>query len=103
MFTSESTSWGRIFNLLRIESHQTKVNRIVAVAFVMINAEAGAENEILDAVKKMEYVREAYVSYGVYDLLVKLEADTTDRLKDSITSLRGLSRVRSTLTMPVKE
>jgi DNA-binding Lrp family transcriptional regulator len=69
----------------------------------MINAEAGAENEILDAVKKMEYVREAYVSYGVYDLLVKLEADTTDRLKDSIASLRGLSRVRSTLTMPVKE
>jgi DNA-binding Lrp family transcriptional regulator len=75
----------------------------VAVAFVMINAEAGAESEILDAVKRMEYVREAYVSYGVYDLLVKLEADTTDRLKDSITSLRGLSRVRSTLTMPVKE
>ena len=75
----------------------------MAVAFVMINAEAGAENEILDAVKKMEYVREAYVSYGVYDLLVKLEADTTDKLKDSIASLRGLSRVRSTLTMPVKE
>jgi hypothetical protein len=81
----------------------TEVNKLVALAFVMINAQVGAEQEIVDAVKMMEHVKEAYVAYGVYDVLVKLEAETAEKLKEAIASLRRLSRVRSTLTMPVKE
>jgi len=75
----------------------------VAIAFVMINAEVGAQHDILNALRRIEHVKEAYLAYGVYDLLVKLEAETTDRLKEAIASLRRLSRVRSTLTIPVKE
>ena len=41
----------------------TEVNKSVALAFVMINAQVGAEYEIVDAVKRMEYVKEAYVAY----------------------------------------
>ena len=81
----------------------TEVNKSVALAFVMINAQVGAEYEIVDAVKRMEYVKEAYVAYGVYDVLVKLEAETADKLKDAVADLRRLSHVRSTLTIPVKE
>lgn len=80
-----------------------ELNKSVALAFVMINAQVGAEHEIVDAVKRMEHVKEAYVTYGVYDVSVKLEAETADKLKEAIASLRRLSRVRSTLTMPVKE
>jgi DNA-binding Lrp family transcriptional regulator len=69
----------------------------------MINAEVGAQHDILNALRRIEHVKEAYLAYGVYDLLVKLEAETTDRLKEAIASLRRLSRVRSTLTIPVKE
>jgi len=69
----------------------------------MINAEVGSEQEVVDAVKRVEHVKEAYVSYGVYDVLVKLEAETADKLKEAVASLRRLSHVRSTLTMPVKE
>lgn len=75
----------------------------MAIAFVMINAEVGAQHDILNALRRIEHVKEAYLAYGVYDLLVKLEAETTDRLKEAIASLRRLSRVRSTLTIPVKE
>lgn len=89
--------------MLRIRFYPTKVNRIVAIAFVMINAEVGAQHDILNALRRIEHVKEAYLAYGVYDLLVKLEAETTDRLKEAIASLRRLSRVRSTLTIPVKE
>jgi DNA-binding Lrp family transcriptional regulator len=50
----------------------------------------------------MGNVKEAYVIYGVYDIVAKVEADTVDALKDIITwKVRRLNKVRSTLTAMV--
>jgi DNA-binding Lrp family transcriptional regulator len=74
----------------------------MAKAFVLINAEIGAEDEVLKELKEMTEVKEAHVVYGVYDIITRIEADTMDELKDIVTSkIRGLDRVRSTLTMIV--
>ncbi len=71
-------------------------------AFVMINAEIGSENEVLKELKNIEQVKEAYLVYGVYDLVAKVEAETMDKLKQVIAqNVRRLSKVRSTLTMIV--
>jgi DNA-binding Lrp family transcriptional regulator len=44
----------------------------------------------------------AYVVYGAYDVIVQVEAETMDQLKDIITwKIRRLSKVRSTLTTMV--
>lgn len=75
----------------------------MAMAFVMINAEVGAEREVLIALRKLNNVKEAYMAYGVYDLLVKLEAETMEKVKEAVASLRRLDRIRSTLTIPVRE
>jgi len=70
------------------------------LAFVLINTEMGSENDVLNALKKINEVKEVYVVYGVYDIIVKVEADTMDRLKDVITwNVRRSDKVRSTLTM----
>ncbi len=51
---------------------------------------------------KIPGVKEAYPVYGVYDLIVKVEVDTDDELKEMVTyKIRGLDKVRSTLTMVV--
>jgi DNA-binding Lrp family transcriptional regulator len=74
------------------------------MAFVLINAEIGSEEEVLKELKKVEGVTEAYVVYGVYDVVAKIRADTMDRLKDVVTwHVRRLNKVRSTLTMIVVE
>ena len=73
------------------------------MAFVMINAEVGAEREVLNALRKLNNVKEAYMAYGVYGLLVKLEAETMEKVKEAVASLRRLDRIRSTLTIPVRE
>jgi len=74
------------------------------MAFVLINAEIGSEEEVLKELKKVEGVVEAYVVYGVYDVVAKIRADTMDRLKDIVTwHVRRLNKVRSTLTMIVVE
>ena len=74
------------------------------LAFVLINAEIGSENDVLGELKKIDNVREAYVVYGVYDIIAKVEADTMDKLKSMVTwRIRRLDKVRSTLTMIVVE
>jgi len=74
------------------------------MAFVLINAEIGSEEEVLKELKKVEGVQEAYVVYGVYDVVAKIRADTMDKLKDAVTwHVRRLNKVRSTLTMIVVE
>ncbi len=74
------------------------------VAFVLVNAEIGSEDDVLEELLKTEGVEEAYVVYGVYDIICKIRADQMDRLKEIITSkIRSLENVRSTLTMIVVE
>jgi DNA-binding Lrp family transcriptional regulator len=74
------------------------------MSFVLINAEIGSEEEVLKELQKVEGVVEAFVVYGVYDVVAKIRADTMDRLKDVVTwHVRRLNKVRSTLTMIVVE
>ncbi len=74
------------------------------VAFVLINAEIGAEAEVLKEIKKVKGVEEAHTVYGVYDIVAKIEGGSMDELKEIVTwRIRRLSKVRSTLTMPVIE
>jgi DNA-binding Lrp family transcriptional regulator len=70
------------------------------MAFVLINTEMGSETEVLEALQKMGNVKEAYVVYGVYDIVARVEAGSMDQLKEVITwKIRRLNKVRSTLTM----
>ncbi|NHK30514.1 MAG: Lrp/AsnC family transcriptional regulator [Asgard group archaeon] len=72
----------------------------MARAYVLINSEIGGEQEVVDQLKQMKEVTEVSVVYGVYDVIVKLEADTMEVLKEIITSkVRHLNKVRSTMTM----
>lgn len=74
------------------------------IAFVLVNTEIGAENEVMKTIKKVEGVEEAYAVYGVYDVVAKIKADSMDKLKEIVTwHVRRLDKVRSTLTMIVVE
>ncbi|MGA2664438.1 MAG: Lrp/AsnC ligand binding domain-containing protein [Nitrososphaerales archaeon] len=74
------------------------------MAFVLINADLGAEEDLVKQLKEIEFVDEVYVVYGVYDIVAKVKADTMDKVKETITwKVRRLDRVRSTLTMIVVE
>ena len=73
-------------------------------AFVLINVESGSEDEVLREIRRVEGVEEAYFSYGVYDLITKIKADTMENLKDMVTRrIRALNKVRSTLTLIMME
>jgi len=73
-------------------------------AFVLINVESGSEEEVLGQIKKIEGVEEAYYSYGVYDIIAKIKAETMAKLRETVTQrMRIISKVRSTLTLIMME
>jgi DNA-binding Lrp family transcriptional regulator len=74
------------------------------MAFVLINAEIGSEDQVVKELKSVPQVKEAYMVYGVYDIVAKVAADSMDKLKEIITwKVRHLNKVKSTLTMIVIE
>ncbi|MDG6904498.1 MAG: Lrp/AsnC ligand binding domain-containing protein [Nitrososphaerota archaeon] len=73
---------------------------MTAKAFVLINAEVGNEQELIKKLRNIPNVTEVHVVYGVYDVVAKVESDTMEKVKETITNnLRRLENVRSTLTM----
>jgi DNA-binding Lrp family transcriptional regulator len=73
-------------------------------AFVLINVESGSEDEVLKELKGIGGVEEAYFSYGVYDIITKIKAETMEQLKELVTRrVRTLPKVRSTLTLIIME
>jgi len=69
-------------------------------AYVLINTEIGFEDDVLRELKRTPNITEAYVVYGVYDVVAKVEAESMDKLKEIVTwKIRRLEKIRSTLTM----
>ena len=76
----------------------------MAQAYVLLNCELGAEEEIIGKLKELETVKEVHGTFGAYDITVKLEAETAEVLRETITqNLRKMARIRSTLTLTVVE
>ncbi|MCL1977830.1 MAG: Lrp/AsnC ligand binding domain-containing protein [Candidatus Bathyarchaeota archaeon] len=73
-------------------------------AYVLLNVESGAEEPVLKQLREINIVEEAYVSYGVYDLIVKVHSNTMDEMKEAIShKIRNIKQVRSTLTLIMVE
>jgi DNA-binding Lrp family transcriptional regulator len=73
-------------------------------AFVLMNAELGSEESIINELKKIDLVKSVFQVYGVYDIVALVEGETMDKVKETITwNIRKLNGVKSTLTMIVME
>lgn len=69
-------------------------------AFVLVNTDLGSEAELQSELKKVEGIVGVHQVYGVYDVVVEIEADSDQKLKEIIFSrIRTLKHVRSTLTL----
>ena len=73
-------------------------------AFVLVNTDLGAEAKVLESLKQVEGVEEAHALCSVYDLAVKIKANSMDKLKEIITtSIRKLGGVSNIMTLMLVE
>ena len=70
-------------------------------AYVMINTVPDKVETVLNDVKEIEGVKEAYIIYGLYDIIAGVEAKKNDDLWDIIIKIRKLKNILSTITLQV--
>ena len=74
------------------------------LAFVLISTEPDHTESVLEALRKSGAVKEAYMVYGVYDIVAKVKADTMVNLNEIVTwHVRRLDNIRSTITITVRD
>jgi len=68
-------------------------------AYVLANTEPGREKLILKALNKVDEISRIHTVYGVYDLIVEVEAESMDKVKEIILNkIRRIEHVKNTVT-----
>ncbi len=72
----------------------------MVTAYVLINCDLGSEEDVIDALKNVEDVKEIQGTFGAYDIIAKVDNIKLDALRETITwKIRKIDRIRSTLTL----
>jgi len=68
--------------------------------YVLINCDLGSEVDIIKELTKIPEIKEVRGTYGIYDIFVKLQAESAATLENIITNkVRRISKIRSTVTL----
>jgi DNA-binding Lrp family transcriptional regulator len=80
------------------ESPTMRNNMISAV--ILVNTEMDSQDQVLKSVRAIEGVQEAHALYGVYDLIVKIQTSSIEKIKDiNKYGIKQVEGVTSSLTL----
>ena len=73
--------------------------------FILINCELGKESKVLEQLRKVENVVDTQETFGVYDIVARIDSDSESQLANIISDqIRKISNINSTLTLiPTEE
>lgn len=76
----------------------------MTIAYVMINCELGAEETIMEKLREIEHVKEVFGTIGTHDLMVKLEAENFEKIRELASrSIQKIEKIRTISTLIKKE
>jgi DNA-binding Lrp family transcriptional regulator len=70
--------------------------------YILLNCDLGAEEYVAEELKRIPQVKNAFVTFGAYDIIIEMEADTQENFDKTISlKIRSMPRVVSTMTLNV--
>jgi DNA-binding Lrp family transcriptional regulator len=69
--------------------------------FILLNCDLGAEEYIVDELKQMQNISNAYLTFGAYDVIAEIQTENQEEFERVIATIRKLSRVVSTMTLNI--
>lgn len=70
------------------------------VAYVMINCETGYEASVLEEMRRLPEIKEIRGTIGSYDIILKIESESTEQLRDLISlKIRRTPKILTTTTL----
>ena len=72
------------------------------IAYVLVQCKIAHEMEVLKALLEIDIVKEAKGTFGYYDILVKIQAESHDIITETITKkIRSIPNVTTTTTLSI--
>lgn len=68
-------------------------------AYVVATVKRGTEHIVAEKIRRMEEVTEVLVTYGLYDLVVRIEAESLGHLDKVVTDIRLIDEIEQTSTL----
>ena len=69
---------------------------------MLISCNSGSDDNVISNLKSIDTVKEVHGCFGAYDVIAKMESDSEDKLKKSITQrIRKVPKILATLTLMV--
>jgi DNA-binding Lrp family transcriptional regulator len=68
-------------------------------AYFMAIVKRGSEHEVAGQLRKMEDVTESLVTYGLWDLVARIETEDLQKLDSIITEMRKIPEITQTSTL----
>ncbi|MBA0908046.1 MAG: Lrp/AsnC ligand binding domain-containing protein [Nitrosarchaeum sp.] len=69
--------------------------------FVLLNCDLGAEEYVVEELKQIKNVKNAYQTFGEYDIVAEIVSEDQHKFDKVVADIRKLSRVISTMTLNV--
>jgi DNA-binding Lrp family transcriptional regulator len=71
----------------------------IVKAYVVATVKRGREHEAAQKIRKMKEVTEVLVTYGLYDIVVRIEAKSLGHLDKIVTDIRQMAEIEQTSTL----
>jgi DNA-binding Lrp family transcriptional regulator len=68
-------------------------------AYVVATVKRGKEHDAAQKIRKTKEVTEVLVTYGLYDIVVRIEAKSLGHLDKIVTDIRQMTEIQQTSTL----
>ena len=72
-------------------------------AYVMMNCDLGSEEKVIALLKKIDGVKEAHGTFGLYDIIAQIESNTEEKIGEIAKIIRNMKKIHSTITLTRSE
>ncbi len=71
----------------------------IVKAYVVATVKRGTEHEVAEKIRNMNEVTEVLVTYGLWDIVARIEAESLGHLDRIITEIRQITEIEQTSTL----
>jgi len=73
-------------------------------AYVMMNCNLGEEKSVIESLEKIDGIKEAHGTLGLYDIVAQIESTTDEKIEKIVTQhIRKISKIQSSMTLTSSE
>ncbi|RLE79310.1 MAG: Lrp/AsnC family transcriptional regulator [Thermoprotei archaeon] len=69
------------------------------IAYILAVVKTGKEYDVFEGIKNIDGVKEVVITYGLWDMIIKIEVDNLSKLDRVVTQVRNLSGIERTTTL----